>query len=323
MKHLPLHRRTKHIISALAKRLESECPWCECFAEIAALDEAVRKTFEPAEIDQIAIMDEGILVGAVEDTGRKWWQFWKPKKLKGTRFHPLTLNAEDWFEEWCRCWPNQPEMQLTGFLYASAHSMEPEALLRTWNDKYALAREVWWWRCRCGIKRGQVAPIQRLLMPETPWPKSSGKGDVEKEGYAGWGWMTAVLCQAKPDPEYWTNKVPMLKALQKYRDIAMYGEMDKEVKSDRWSQWRDMAQAEEWNAKKRLEAAWKAVAGEKAEAPTTTPPEEEEGHSGQSEGKDAPPQEERPLAAFPKIDGKTVERMVKAGMAEIAGKKGS
>ena len=131
MKRHPLHRRTRQLIAALAKKLGRDVPWADLFAEIAELDEAVRKCFEPAELDAIAILDEGVEVG-------------------GTRYYALTLNAEDWFEEWCNQFPNAPEMQVAGFLYASAHSMEPETLLRTWRDKFQLAVKVWLWRARCG-----------------------------------------------------------------------------------------------------------------------------------------------------------------------------
>ena len=325
MKKHPLHRRTRNILSSLAKELGTDVPWADCFAEIAALDEAVRKTFEPAELDQIAILDEGIEIGAVEDTGRRWWQFWKPRSRKGTRFYALTLNAEDWFEEWCRCWPDAPVMQVTGWLYASAHSMEPEALLRTWNDKFQLAAVVWLWRCRCGIKPGQIVALQRLLMPELPWPKSSGHDDVEKEGFAGNGWLTATLGAVGVDPDYWRNKVPMLKALQRYRDMVLYGEADKEVKARRWEQWRDMAEADVWRARKALGAAWKAIAGADGPKPTPTPPKGEEAPTGQPEAEKGQPKAKPPVPDFPTINDETVERMAKAKLAEMmaAEKKGA
>ena len=304
MKHLPLHRRTLGVLDGMSKAL-GPIPWAACFAEIAALDEAVRKTFEPAELDQIAILDEGVEVG-------------------GTRYYALTLNAEDWFEEWCRCFPDAPEMQLAGFLYASAHSMEPETLLRTWSDKFQLAVKVWLWRARCGIKRGQIAPLQRLLMPETPWPTVSREGDVEREGYAGAGWLTGTLGAVGGDPDYWKNKVPFLKALQKYRDAFFYREADKDIKAQRWEQWRDLAEADVWRARKRLEAAWKAANGAGGPEPTPTPPAGEEAPTGQPEAKagqaEAPPSAETPQDGVPDA----VKRMVMAKLAEMGvGKRGA
>ena len=298
MKHLPLHQRTRIVLDGLAKKLGRPVPWAECFAEIAELDEAVRKTFEPAELDQIAILDEGVEVG-------------------GTRYYAMTLNAEDWFEEWCRAWPDAPEMQVAGWLYAAAHSMEPEALLRSWNDKFQLAVKVWLWRARCGIKRGQIAPLQRLLMPETPWPKVPTDGDVEREGFAGSGWLTATLGAVGADPDYWKNKVPFLKALQKYRDVTLYGEADKEVKSQRWEQWRDLAAADEWRARKKLEGAWMALEGEDGPEPTPTPPAPEEAPKEAPAAK-AEPQEQPAFDAdgFPKFTEEQIKRMVMSRVAE-------
>lgn len=256
MKHLPLHRRTRGILASVSKELSSEIPWAECFPEIAELDEAVRKCFEPAELDAIAILDEGVEVG-------------------GTRYWSLTLNAQDWFERWCELWPDAPEMQIAGWLYAAAHSMQPEALLRMWNDKFKLAAHVWLWRCRCGIKRGQIAPLQRLLMPETPWPKENKNPEDEREGYGGFGWLAASLGAVGEDPEYWKNKVPFLKALQRYRDLSLYGDADPDIKKRRWETWRDAAQAEEQVAIRRLKAAWKAFLELSGKAASKVPPMEE------------------------------------------------
>jgi hypothetical protein len=256
MKRHPLHRRTRGILASVSKELSSEIPWAECFPEIVELDEAVRKCFEPAELDQIAILDEGVEVG-------------------GTRYYSLTLNAQDWFEEWCRCWPDAPEMQLAGWLYAAAHSMEPDALLRTWNDKFKLAAHVWLWRCRCGIKRGQIAPLQRLLMPETPWPKDGRNPEDDRDGYGGFGWLTATLGPVDGDPDYWKNKAPFLKALQRYRDLSLYGDADPEIKKRRWETWRDSALAEEQVAIRRLKTAWKAFLELSGKAESKTPPMEE------------------------------------------------
>ena len=283
MRHLPLHRRTKQVLAELAKAYGTEVPWSDCHAEICELDELVRRTLEPAEIDQLAILDEGVEVGAVEDTGRRWWQFWKPRKRRGTRFYALTLNAEDWFEEWCRSFPDAPEMQLAGWLYASAHSMQPEKLMREWNNKYHLAWHVWLWRCRCGIKRGQIAPLQRMLMPETPWPKL-GKPDEDQEGFAGHGWLTAALGTKDGDHEYWKNKVPFVKALQRYRDLSMYGDGDAEIKRERWEQWRTGAEAEVQLCIRRLRKAWEAVQSVGAPDPSTPKPEADKRNTEAPEG---------------------------------------
>lgn len=266
MKRLPLHRRTRQILSELSQKFGTEIPWADLFAEIAELDESVRKCFEPAELDALAILDAPVEVG-------------------GTKFYALTLNAEDWFEEWCRVFPDAPEMQMAGFLYASAHSMEPEALLRTWNDKFKLAEEVWAWRAKCGVKRGQIAPLQRLLMPETPWPRrEESDGDVEREGYSGYGWMTAVLCKLKPDPEYWRNKVPFLKAMQHYRDVMLYADGDTDLRNARWKLWQNSAQMEEAIAIKRLKAAWEALQGPGDAPPSSPKPEEDKRTTEAPEG---------------------------------------
>lgn len=258
MKRLPLHRRTRQILKELSQKYGTEIPWAELFAEIAELNEAVRKCFEPAELDELAILDAPVEVG-------------------GTKFYALTLNAEDWFEAWCKHFPDAPEMQMAGFLYASAHSMEPEALMRTWQDKFKLAEHVWAWRAKCGLKRRQIAPLQQLLMPETPWPKGDeGKGDVEREGYAGFGWMTGVLCTVKPDPDYWRNKVPFLKAMQHYRNAVFYGESNTEIKNARWEQWRNSAQMEEVLAIKHLKEAWEALDALRAATPSPPPSEVQE-----------------------------------------------
>lgn len=302
MKHLPLHRETLAKLDGMSKQFGRPIPWRECFAEIAALDEAVRKTFEPAELDAIAILDEGIEVG-------------------GTRYYALTLNAEDWFEEWCRCWPDAPEMQVAGWLYAAAHSMQPEALLRTWNDKFQLAVKVWWWRARCGIKRGQIAPLQKLLMPENPWPTVVHDGDVEREGYAGDGWLTGTLGGVGGDPDYWRNKVPFLKALQKYRDAIFYREADKDVKNERWEQWRDLAAADEWRARKHLEAAWLALEGEDGPEPTNPPPPPEEAPKEEPRAKEGqaeePPKEPTVQEiVIPTFDENRIKSLVMAKIAE-------
>ncbi len=305
MKHLPLHRQTRAALDGMSKKFGLPIPWAECFAEIAAYDEAIRKTFEPAELDQIAILDEGIEVG-------------------GTRYYALTLNAQDWFEEWCRAWPDAPEMQLAGFLYASAHSMEPETLLRTWKDKFKLAVKVWLWRARCGIKRGQIAPLQRLLMPETPWPTVTRDGDVEREGYAGEGWLTGTLGPVGGDPDYWRNKVPFLKALQKYRDAIFYREADKEIKDQRWEQWRDLAAADEFRARKALEAAWLATAAPGGPEPTPTPPAGEEASTGQPEANAGQAEATTPEPVTEDGVPLEVKRLVMAKMAEMGvGKRGA
>lgn len=267
MKRLPLHRRTRQIIAGLAKELGTEIPWQECFAEIGDLDDAVRKTFAPAELDALAILDEPVVVG-------------------GTKFYALTLNAEDWFEEWCKRFPDAPEMQMTGLLYASAHSMDPEALLRTWTNKGWLAARVWLWRCRCGIKRGQVEPLTRLIMPDVPWPNPGGDSDEDNEGYSGYGWLSAALGGHDGDVDYWRNKVPMLKALQRYRNLALYGEGDSELRRSRWEQWREDTETEAAVAIRTLKDAWQAVRGPAAPSPSPTPSPAPGSVPGASEGKE-------------------------------------
>lgn len=257
MKRLPLHRRTRQILDGLSKELHSDIPWADCFAEIAELDEAVRKCFEPSSLEALAILDEPVEVGAVEDTGKRWWQFWRPRKRKGTKFWALTLNAEDWFEWFCGEFPDAEEMQRAAWLYASAHSMEPESLPRMGGNKWLVAWRVWRWRCGCGVRRAQIPLLQRLLMPETPWPKAGApEPGLERDGYAGYGWMMSPLCRLKADPEWWRNKVPFLKAMQCYLDSTLYGEPDTDVRNARWEQWKSSAQVEEAMAIKRVKDAW-------------------------------------------------------------------
>jgi len=285
MKSFPLHRRTRSILSQVSAELGTEIPWADCFAEISGLDEAVRKCFEPAELDCIEMLDQPVVVG-------------------GTKFWALTLNASDWFEEWCRKFPESPEMQIAGWLYASAHSMDPDALLRTWNDKYKLAWHVWLWRARCGVKSGQIAPLQSLLMPETPWARvEETDGEVEKEGYSAWGWLIATLCRLKNDPDWWRNKVPFLKALQNYKSALLYGETDAKIKDERWEKWQSQAQLDEMMAIRRLKKAWKAFderSGRKRSVGTS------EGVGGQ-EG--ASPREETGNAAAPAPEEMMKKRM--------------
>lgn len=304
MKRLPLHRRTRTILASLSREFGTDIPWAECFAEIAELDEAVRKCFEPAELDQLAILDEGVEVG-------------------GTRYYALTLNAEDWFEEWCRKFPDAPEMQVAGWLFAAAHSMEPEVLSREWNDKCKLAERVWMWRAQCGIKREQIAPLQRLLMPRTPWPKESRGPEDELEGYGGYGWLSATLGSVGEDPDYWKNKVPFLKALQRYRDLAMYGEADSEVKNRRWEAWRDEARAEEQVAIRRLKTAWKGfmeVAGLSEDKDATMPETatEEAQEAKETASEPAP----SPAPPGPLVIGRPSEEQIRRMVAQKLGEAG-
>jgi hypothetical protein len=287
MKRLPLHRRTRVILASLEKELGTDVPWADCFAEIAELDEAVRKCFEPAALDALAILDEPVEVGAVADTGKRWWQFWRAKRKRGTKFWALTLNAEDWFEWFCEQFPDAQEMQTAAWLYASAHSMEPESLPRMGGNKWLLAWRVWLWRCRCGVKRSQIAPLQALLMPGTPWPRggSQEKG-MERDGYAGYGWMMTPLCRLKNDPDWWRNKVPFLKAMQSYLDSTLYGEPDSDVRNARWEQWRTSAQAEEAVAANRLKAAWKAFDEAAVRPAAKTAPEARGGQEEAPEGRE-------------------------------------
>lgn len=248
----PLHRQTRQIISQVEETLGSKIPWVECFELIADLDVKVRRCFEPAEIDKISILDH-------------------PVKAGNTEFYALTLAAQDWFEEFCRCFPEAPTMHEAGWLYASAHSMQSDVLCREWSDLQKLGMEVFKWRASCGVKPGQIEAIKKLLNPELPWPDSKWDTDADKRGYAGVGWITAELCKLRPDPDYWRNNVPMLKALQEYRNSVLYNDSDIEVRHKRMEKWAEAAMFDKQRAIQALIGKFKAVIGYTEPEPAHAP----------------------------------------------------
>lgn len=283
----PLHRRTRQILASLEKEHGAPLPWLDCFELVAEIDEKVRRCFEPAEIDRIAILDQAIRCGNVD-------------------FYALSHMALDWYDEFCRSFPNAPAMHEAAYLYASAHSMKPEVLNRAWPEKEKIAWEVFSFRSSCGVKPGQIPALMRLLNPPIPWPESERTDEsVERGGYSGSGWMVSDLCKMKQDPEFWRSGCSMLRAMQDYRNCKLYGEPDMKMRNVRWDHWQAAACVDEQKAIRNLSdwlAKWKAkisarpsVSGQGTQASrapeTVRVPEKERGEKSATEngGEPIPP----------------------------------
>lgn len=147
----PLHRRTRHILASVEKEFGFPVPILDAFVLVSDLDEKVRRTFEPAEIERIEMLDSPVHAGNCD-------------------FYALSLFAEEWWEEFCEAFPGSPTMHEAAWLYASAHSMRADVLKKSYADKADVAMEVFKWRAGCGVKPGQVDAIRNLLNPPIPWP---------------------------------------------------------------------------------------------------------------------------------------------------------
>lgn len=230
----PLHRRTRQILASIEKEFGAPVPVIDCFEYIADIDEKVRRCFEPAEVERIEILDQPVRCGKMD-------------------FYALSMLAEEWYEEFCRCFPDAPKMQEAGYLYASAHSMNSDVLKKAWPDKQKLAIEVFSWRSECGVKPGQVAALRSAINPPIPWPDAERDDEsMDCRGYGGTGWMVSELCKLKQDPEFWRTGCPMLRAVQEYRNCTMYSDGDPKLRNARWDRWQTAACVDEQKAINRL-----------------------------------------------------------------------
>lgn len=255
-KRYPLHRRTRQILRSLEKDYGDPLPLLDCFELVADLEEKVRRCFEPAEIEHVEMLDQPVHAGNGD-------------------FYALSYMAVNFYDEFCRCFPDAPKMHEAAWLYASAHSMRPDVLERAWPDKEKLAWEIFRWVANSGVKPGQFEAIHRILNPPIPWPESCEDASSERRGYGGNGWLVSELCKMKADPDYWRKGCPMLRALQEYRNCTLYGESNSDLRNRRWERWQTAACAEEQKSIRRLSnwlSAYKAARGaQDASAPESGP----------------------------------------------------